>query len=264
MTIRLFQVDAFSNKPFGGNSAAVCPLDHWLTDELMQQIAAENNLSETAFFVRENEHYRIRWFTPTTEVNLCGHATLASAYVLFHCLNIQEDTVQFNSNSGPLFVERQSVEGKDDFLQMDFPQEPCTPCAVPKLLSAGLGAMPRYTLSGEDLVAVFDKQSEVAALKPRFHILEQLPYRGIIVTAKGDDVDFVCRFFAPAVGIPEDPATGSAFTKLAPYWAERLGKEKFEAKQISQRGADVQCELNGDRILIRGQACLILHGELLL
>jgi len=260
LTIRIYQVDAFSDKPFAGNPAAVCPLEHWLSDTLMQQIAAENNLSETAFFAPEGDHYRIRWFTPTTEVDLCGHATLASAFVLFHCLQLQGDTVQFDSNSGPLFVERQG-----DYFQMDFPHEPCVPCAIPEGLPQALGTTPRHTLSGEDLLAVFDSEAEVAALKPHFEAFAGLPYRGVIATAKGDgDVDFVCRFFAPAVGVNEDPATGSAFTKLAPFWAKQLGKKSFHAKQISARGGHILCEHNGERVLIRGQACLVMHGELLL
>jgi predicted PhzF superfamily epimerase YddE/YHI9 len=259
LTIQIYQVDAFSDKPFSGNPAAVCPLEHWLPDTLMQQIAAENNLSETAFFVPQGDHYRIRWFTPTTEVDLCGHATLASAFVLFHCLKLQGDTVQFDSNSGPLFVERQGP-----YFQMDFPHEPCVPCAIPELLPHALGAKPRYTLSGEDLLAVFDTEAQVAALQPHFESLLELPYRGVIATAKGDEVDFVCRFFAPAVGVNEDPATGSAFTKLVPYWTKRLNKKSFHAKQISARGGHILCEHNGERVLIRGQACLVMHGELLL
>lgn len=259
MTIRLYQVDAFSDKPFSGNPAAICPLEHWPENHLMQQIAAENNLSETAFFVPQRDHYRIRWFTPSAEVDLCGHATLAAAYVLFHCFGHPTDTVQFDSNSGPLFVEKQG-----DYLQMDFPEEPSVPCAIPQELEKALGAKPDATESCEDLLAIFPDEDSVLALNPNFEKLAKLPYRGVIATAPGKDVDFICRFFAPRVGINEDPVTGSAYTKLTPYWSQRLGSRSLSSKQRSARGGDIICETNGDRVLIRGKACLIMHGELLL
>jgi PhzF family phenazine biosynthesis protein len=257
MDIPIYQVDAFASRPFEGNPAAVCPLKHWLPDDLMQSIAAENNLSETAFFVPDGADYAIRWFTPMAEVDLCGHATLASAWVLFNRLGFRSDTVRFSSRSGMLKVARDG-----DLLVLDFPCQAPRPCAKPPGLAKALGAQPTECLENVDLVAVFEEAQVVQDLKPLMERLSALDYRGIIVTAPGGGYDFVSRFFGPAVGVPEDPVTGSAHTKLAPYWAARLGKERLRARQVSARGGDLDCRVKGDRVLIAGLAAPFLEGML--
>lgn len=257
MKLDIYQVDAFASRPFEGNPAAVCPLDAWLPDDLMQSIALENNLSETAFFVPEGEGYAIRWFTPAAEVDLCGHATLASAWVLFNRLGFAGDTVAFSSRSGPLSVSRD-----DALLVLDFPAQPPRPCATPPGLAEALGAEPAECLEFVDLLAVFDAPETVLSLAPDTGALAALDYRGVIVTAAADDYDFISRFFAPAVGVPEDPVTGSAHTKLAPFWAGRLGKRQLTARQASARGGDVFCALLGDRVLIAGHAAPYLEGSI--
>ena len=257
MRIRYFHVDAFSSEAFRGNPAGVCILDRWLSDGVLQKIAAEHNLSETAFFTREQDFHRLRWFTPAMEVDLCGHATLASAFVLFSELGCGGDRLQFESRSGTLMATRRS-----DLIELDFPSRPPTPCATPKELVTALGREPREVLRSRDYVAVFDSPDEVAALKPDFDLIMKLDCLGIIVTARGSDCDFVSRFFAPRAGIPEDPVTGSAHCSLIPFWSARLGKTELFARQISRRGGELWCRLLGERVGIGGRAVIYSRGEL--
>ena len=261
MRIPLYQVDAFTGRLFGGNPAAVCPLPEWLPDATMQAIAAENNLAETAFFVSQGEGYLLRWFTPTVEVELCGHATLASGYVVTHILRPERRSVGFETlKAGPLAVTRDG-----DQLAMDFPcwppeQEP----ADPRILAA-LGKMPKesYIARGRTL-AVYERAGDVAALKPDFAAMRRVPGADAIVTAPGaNGIDFVSRYFAPNFGVDEDPATGSAHCVLTPYWAARLGKKQLKAQQISARVGDLLCTLRGDRITLAGRAVLYLKGEIM-
>jgi predicted PhzF superfamily epimerase YddE/YHI9 len=259
MRLPIYQVDAFTNRMFGGNPAAVCPLDHWLPDEQMQAIAMENNLSETAFIVPEGDGYRIRWFTPTIEVDLCGHATLATAYVVHRCLEPGDRTIAFQSMSGPLAVR---CEG--DWYTLDFPARPGRVCEAPTAMVQALGRQPREVRKAVKYLAVFDTAADVAALQPDMDLVQSLDADGLIVTAPGTDVDFVSRYFAPHAGIPEDPVTGSAHCTLTPYWAERLDRTTLTARQISRRGGELRCELAGDRILISGQAVLYLEGSITL
>ena len=255
MKIPFYQVDAFTDRVFGGNPAAVCPLETWPDDALMQAIAAENNLSETAFFVSEGDGFRLRWFTPALEVDLCGHATLASAHVLFHHLGYDRDVIRFETLSGTLSVERQG-----DLLAMDFPASKPVPAEAPQALLDGLGARPTAVLKSRDYMAVFERQQEVLDIRPDFAALAQLDCLGIMATAPGEDADFVSRFFAPRAGIPEDPVTGSAHTTLVPYWAERLGKTVLHARQVSERGGELFCEHRGQRVSIAGRAVTYAVG----
>lgn len=256
--MKIYQVDAFSEKVFSGNPAAIVPLDDWLDDEMMQQIAAENNLAETAFFVQDADRiYQIRWFTPQTEVDLCGHATLASAHVLYHHTEFDGDKVIFHSKSGELTVEK-----KGDFYWMNFPSNPPSPIPVPKILPEAIGTIPIYTGVNTDLLVLLQDEESVHNLKPNFSLLERMEVRGIIVTAPGSDCDFVSRFFAPAVGIPEDPVTGSAHTVLTPFWSKRLGKSTLKARQISKRGGDLTCVEKGDRVEIGGNATTYMIGNI--
>lgn len=257
MNINLYQVDAFTSRLFGGNPAAVCPLAVWLDDALMQRIAAENNLSETAFFVPEGDGYALRWFTPVAEVDLCGHATLASAFVIFTELEPERQEVAFSSRSGPLRVRREGA-----LLELDFPLWSAEPCATPELLTRALGAAPREVLASHDYLAVYDSEEQVRALKPDMALLAQIDRRGLIVTAPGREVDFVSRFFSPAFGIPEDPVTGSAHCALAPYWSRRLGKQRLHALQVSARGGELFCTVRGERVGIAGQAVKYLTGQI--
>lgn len=258
MDIPLYQIDAFASELFTGNPAAVCPLDEWLADELMQSIAAENNLSETAFFVAERDgSYRIRWFTPASEVDLCGHATLASGYVLFHLLGYEKNKITFHSRSGVLTVTRD-----DDWLTLDFPAQPPVACEIPDTVLNAFSATPVECLQSEDLMVVFARESDVKAAAPDFGQLMKIESRGIIITATSRQWDFVARFFAPRYGIPEDPVTGSAYTQLVPYWASRTGKKRFRAKQVSARGGELNCTLAGDRVFISGKATRYLEGTI--
>jgi PhzF family phenazine biosynthesis protein len=257
MKLKQYQVDAFTTRVFAGNPAAVCPLEDWLDDSLLQAIAGENNLSETAFFVPSGTRFRLRWFTPVAEVDLCGHATLAAAHVLFEILGYSDPVITFETRSGELFVEKHG-----DRLRMDFPARPPAPCEVPQLLVDGLGVPPREVLAADDYLAVFDSEATVRAIVPEPTRLLQLGLRGVIVTAPGADVDFVSRFFAPAFGIPEDPVTGSAHCELGPYWAKRLGKSILSARQVSKRGGDLTCELRGDRVLLSGSAVTVMQAEI--
>jgi PhzF family phenazine biosynthesis protein len=253
----LYQVDAFTSRVFGGNPAAVCPLEAWLPDAQLQAIALENNLSETAFFVKEPSGWHLRWFTPTTEVDLCGHATLGAAYVLFHHLRPGLERVEFASRSGPLVVTRDG-----DWLALDFPSRPPRPCAPPAGLAEALGATPRETLAARDLIAVFDSEAQVRALKPDMAKLAALEFFSVVPTAPGTDADFVSRFFGPRVGVPEDPVTGSSHCSLIPYWAQRLGKTSLFARQVSARGGELKCELQGERVRIAGRGVLYLEGQI--
>ena len=253
MRLPLFQIDAFAERVFQGNPAAVCPLDAWLPEALMQAIAAENNLSETAFCVPEGDGYGLRWFTPLKEIDLCGHATLATAHVLFEHLGFAGAEIVFSTRSGALRVTRAG-----DRLAMDFPAKAIEPCAAPAALIEGLGRMPLEVYGGRDYLAVFADAAEVRALTPDPRRLAELDRHGVIVTAPGGaedgDVDFVSRFFVPKFGVDEDPVTGSAHCSLTPFWAARLGKATLEARQVSRRGGRLQCTLAGERVILRGRA----------
>ncbi|MGH6672100.1 MAG: PhzF family phenazine biosynthesis protein [Xanthobacteraceae bacterium] len=260
MRLPIYQVDAFAEKLFGGNPAAICPLQSWLPDATMQAIAAENNLAETAFFVREGNDYALRWFTPTVEVDLCGHATLASAHIVFSFIEPGRDRIGFRTlKAGTLTVAKSG-----DMLMMDFPARPAEPVVPPPGLLAALGGSPREVLKARDHMLVYDSAAEVSALKPDFTALAKVEdCWGAIATAPGEDgVDFVSRLFAPAKGIPEDPATGSSHCTLVPYWAKRLGKTKLQARQLSRRVGTLSCALNGERVAIGGRTVLYLEGEI--
>jgi predicted PhzF superfamily epimerase YddE/YHI9 len=257
MKLDMYQVDAFADELFSGNPAAVVPLEDWIPDEVMQAIAQENNLSETAFFVPEGDGFRIRWFTPTVEVELCGHATLASAHVLFVHRGFEGDEVSFQSCSGSLRVGRDG-----EMLVLDFPSKPPVPCPPPQLVIDGLGVEPQETLVAANYLAVFGREEEVSVLRPDFRPLARLGERGLIVTAPGDRCDFVSRYFAPSWGIDEDPATGSTHCELTPYWAQRLGSNRLSARQLSKRGARLECELRGERVAIGGRAVTFLTGSI--
>jgi PhzF family phenazine biosynthesis protein len=257
MKLPYYEVAAFTTNPFGGNPAGVCLLEGWLADRVLQRIAANNNLSETAFLVPRGNDFELRWFTPTTEVDLCGHATLAAAAVLFGEGRLPEETVRFYSRSGVLPVTR-----KDDVLTLDFPARPPAPIAAPAALISGLRETPREVYQARDCLAVFAGEADVRALRPDFALLKTLDCLGIIATAPGTDCDFVSRFFAPGAGIDEDPVTGSAHCTLIPFWAARLGKTTLSARQLSARGGELCCELVGDRVRIGGRAVLYLCGEI--
>ncbi|MCB0345432.1 MAG: PhzF family phenazine biosynthesis protein [Bdellovibrionales bacterium] len=260
MKLPIYQVDAFTSKLFSGNPAAVCPLPSWLPDETLQKIAAENNLSETAFFVPDENPTTLRWFTPKAEVDLCGHATLATGFVYFNILFPTKTEVRFASASGELVVRK-----PDELLALDFPCQPAVPWAPACDLAAILGTAPIEILRTESyaLVRVASEQ-QILGLKPDFKALADLDVIGCIVTAPGSSCDFVSRFFAPRVGIDEDPVTGSAHCTLVPYWEEKLGKSEFHARQLSPRGGELFCTREGSRVIIRGQAVLYLEGSITL
>jgi len=258
MKIPLYQVDAFTSEVFKGNPAAVCLLDAWLDDARLQAIAAENNHSETAFLVKNDEGFEIRWFTPLMEVPLCGHATLASAFVVFNFLNRPETTVRFQTRQRGVLT----VTQKEGLLEMDFPMMTPTPQETPKGLADALGHPPLEVFGAErQLLAVFADERTVREIKPDFNLLARYEF-GTIVTAPGDRCDFVSRYFAPNVGIPEDPVTGSAHCVLVPYWSERLGKKQLHARQVSKRGGELFCEDRGERVTIAGRAVLYLEGTI--
>jgi PhzF family phenazine biosynthesis protein len=261
MTQKIYQVDAFANEIFSGNPAAVCPLEQWLSDDILQKIAMENNLAETAFYVKQDDQYQLRWFTPTVEVDLCGHATLAAAFVLFNHENHIGDTIQFHSlRSGILTVSK-----KDDLLALNFPTDKLEPTELTPELTAGFTIVPRLAFKGKtDYMLVFENEEEIVKILPSYDDIAKVKARGIIVTAKGDHVDFVSRFFAPAAGVNEDPVTGSAHTTLIPYWAERLGKSDLTAIQLSKRKGYLHCKYLDDRVEISGQGKLYLTGEIYL
>lgn len=260
MKLTLYQVDAFTNKLFGGNPAAVVPLDKWIDDTLMQQIAMENNLAETVFFVPEKEGYHIRWFTPELEIDLCGHATLASAYVLYEYLGFNKPQLRFHSKSGELLVQR-----KGDKLELNFPARmPELITSYPDELLKGLGvANPVAVYKSRDYVVELETQKQVEQVKPDFAMLNKIDVIGIIITAPGTDCDFVSRFFAPNCGIPEDPVTGSAHSTLIPFWAEKLNKTSLHAFQLSLRKGELWCEmLKGDRVSMAGQCVFYMKGAI--
>jgi predicted PhzF superfamily epimerase YddE/YHI9 len=257
MKLPLYQVDAFTKRLFGGNPAAVVLLDAWLPDSVLAAIAAENNLAETAFVIAGADVSPLRWFTPTIEVDLCGHATLAAADVLFRYRFPSLERLAFSTRSGELAVTRDGT-----LLKMDFPARPGKPVAVSDALAAALGARPREAYLARDLLAIFGSESEVRALRPDFARVAALDAFAVIASAPGDTVDFVSRFFAPAAGVPEDPVTGSSHCTLTPYWVARLGKNKLTAKQVSPRGGDLLCELRGERVVIAGHVVEYLRGEI--
>lgn len=258
MKLQIFQADAFAANLFKGNPAAVVPLKQWLSDELMQQIALENNLSETAFFIPEGDHFHIRWFTPKAEVRLCGHATLATAHVIFNELGFQGEQIKFNSKSGILTVKKVG-----DKLQLDFPADFAQAVEPVPVFAEAFGTHPLATFKGRtDYLLLFDSEETIQKFQPDISLLLSTNARGIMVTAKGNEVDFVSRFFAPAVGVNEDPVTGSAHTTLIPFWANRLNKSEMTALQLSARGGQLWSTLSGDRVLIAGKVVTYLRGEI--
>lgn len=260
MKIPVFYVDAFTTEPFAGNPAAVCPLEEWLDDGLLLSVAAENNLSETAFFIRTGEGFDLRWFTPRCEVKLCGHATLASAFVILNMLAPELNQVRFQTRfSGALTVSRAG-----EMLAMDFPALAPWQCsAPPQDLLDGLGRSPITVVQIEDnYFAVYVNEEDVRQIRPDFRLLEKLHPAGVGITAPGSSCDFVSRYFVPSYGIPEDPVTGSTHCSLAPYWAKRLCKNNLFARQISERGGELWCEVRGDRVILKGSAVLTLRGEM--
>ncbi len=259
MTIPIYQADAFTNQLYGGNPAAVCPLTEWLPDETMQKIAIENNLAETAFFVKTPEGYHLRWFTPEYEIDLCGHATLATAHIIFTESNYTEETIHFDTQkAGTLIVTKNG-----DRYTLDFPSRPPYPAEMPEGLLEGLNnKMPVHVLRSRDYFLVYDNEQDIIDMQPNHFLLSKIDAVGIIITAPGKDVDFVSRFFAPAAGVPEDPVTGSAHCNLIPYWAEKLGKTQLHAYQLSARKGELWCEHKGDRVLMSGEAVTYLKGEI--
>jgi predicted PhzF superfamily epimerase YddE/YHI9 len=257
MRIPLYQVDAFTDHVFGGNPAAVCPLDTWLEPSLMQNIAAENNLSETAFYVKKGDRFEIRWFTPRLEIDLAGHPTLATAHVIFNHTGYNKDKIVFAFSGGELTVVKSA-----DLLLMDFPARPPEAVKAPDILVKGLGVEPLEIWKARDYLLLYSSEEEILSVKPRFDMLAQVDCLGIIITAKGKQTDFVSRFFAPRAGIDEDPVTGSAHTTLIPFWAKKLNKEILHAYQLSQRKGELFCEFRGSRVKIGGRAVTFLKGEI--
>jgi PhzF family phenazine biosynthesis protein len=257
MILPYYEVSAFTTNPFGGNPAGVCPLDAWLPDAVLQNIATNNNLAETAFTVPRGNDFELRWFTPTIEMDLCGHATLAAASVLFTEHGWRGDEIRFHSRSGLLTVSREQT-----LLTLDFPARLPLPVGLPEALIQGLGLAPQEVFKARDFLVVYASAAEVRNLKPDFARLKTLDCLGIIATAPGTDADFVSRFFAPGAGVDEDPVTGSAHCTLIPFWSQRLGKTKLFARQVSQRGGELFCELVGERVRIGGRAAHYLRGEI--
>jgi predicted PhzF superfamily epimerase YddE/YHI9 len=257
MNFPIYQIDAFTSRRFHGNPAAVVILDQWLPDGVMAAVAAENNLAETAFVLLANEVVPLRWFTPAIEVDLCGHATLAAAHVILNYYRRGHDEIRFATRSGELSVARHP-----DLLRMDFPARPARPVEVSDALVAALGARPREALLARDLLAVFDTEAEIRAMRPDMKRIAALDAFAVMISAPGDEVDFVSRFFAPNAGIPEDPVTGSAHCTLTPYWSGRLGKPALSARQLSARGGELWCEMSGDRVTIAGATVEYLRGEI--
>lgn len=259
MKIPLYQIDAFTGRLFGGNPAAVCPLTEWPADELLQSIAAENNLAETAYFVPKGKRFHLRWFTPALEVDLCGHATLAAAFLIFSELQPELKEIYFDTRSGELVVKRQG-----EMLAMDFPARPPKPVETPPELVAGLGATPKESHLSRDYLALFGSEKEILALEPDFGLLSKVDSLGVIATAPGREVDFVSRFFAPRAGILEDPVTGSAHCTLVPFWSQRLGKREMRALQLSKRRGEILCTDNGERVTLAGKAVKYSEGTIFL
>lgn len=259
MKLPIYIVDAFTSKVFNGNPAAVCPLESWLDDNVMQNIAMENNLSETAFFVKENDHYKIRWMTPTVEIPLCGHATLASSFIIFNYFEKDKNEIKFQSKSGELIITR-----KNDLITLNFPANKPEPIETPKEIINALKATPKETLFNKSYLAIFDSEEEIREMKPDIRALKNIYKMGIIISAKGNNSDFVSRFFIPSAGIDEDPVTGFAHTLLTPYWSEKLNKKELHAFQVSQRGGELFLKDLDDRANISGQAVLYSEGSIFL
>jgi PhzF family phenazine biosynthesis protein len=261
MKIPYFEVLAFTDRMFAGNSAGVCILEEWLPDEMLQKIATENNLAETAFFIDRGSFFDIRWLSPAAEIDLCGHATIGSAHVLFQHLGRTGNSLRFQSrSSGELRVDR-----ADERLVLDFPSKRAAGCEAPALLAESLGAQPDEVFKNRDYIAVFEREEQVAGLRPNLAELTRLEgVQGVCVTAPGDDCDFVSRYFAPRVGVPEDSVTGSTHCALIPYWAKRLGKTKLHARQLSPRGGELFCEDRGERVGIGGTAVTYVEGTMLI
>ncbi len=258
MKIPIYQVDAFTGKVFGGNPAAICPLDSWLEPELMQKIAMENNLSETAFYVKKEDHFEIRWFTPRIEVELAGHPTLATAHVIFNHTDYDKPEIVFSCRSGELRVSQSKC-----CLVMDFPARPPVEARAPEKLLKGLGLQPLEVWKARDYLLLYPSEKDILSIKPKFDLLAEVDdCLGIIITAEGDRSDFVSRFFAPRAGINEDPVTGSAHTTLIPFWAKKLNKDSLHAFQLSERKGELFCEFLGDRVKIGGRAVTFLKGEI--
>lgn len=258
MKLTIYQVDAFTNKPFGGNPAAIIPLQNWLDDTLMQKIAMENNLSETAYFVKQDDAYHIRWFTPSLEIDLCGHATLASAYVIKTFLEPHVQEITFNTQKSEIL--RTYV--KDGMYTLDFPSRMPLETEIPGKLLESLGITTTIeVLKSRDYFVVLPTEEAVKNMEPDFSLMKEIN-AGVIITAKGHSADIVSRFFYPAAGIDEDPVTGSAHCSLIPYWSEKLGTSKIFAKQLSKRGGDLWCEFKGDRVLMSGNCVLFMTGEI--
>ena len=259
MKLNIYQVDAFAEKVFEGNPAAVCPLEEWVGDDVLQKIAEENNLSETAFFAPEDQGFKLRWFTPAAEVDLCGHATLAAAYVLYEHLGYSGPEISFSTRSGELIVKR-APKG----LSMDFPASMPEPVQSPDNLVAGLGREPKEVLAAFDYIAVLESENEIENLHPDFSRWLDLDLRGVVVTAPGKEVDFVSRCFYPKLRVNEDPVTGSAHCELAPYWGKKLGRENLTAKQLSKRTGLVECALVEDRVILSGNAVSYMQGQIII
>jgi predicted PhzF superfamily epimerase YddE/YHI9 len=258
MKLPIYQVDAFASAVFGGNPAAIVPLESWIDDRAMQSIAEENNLAETAFFVAEGDDFRLRWFTPVCEVDLCGHATLASGWLVLNRLQPWRDKATFHTLSGPLTVAREG-----DSLAMDLPSRPAAPAVAPGELIAAMGAKPREVLKARDFLFVYGRADDVRGLKPDMGALAKVDCFAVCATAPGDGGhDFISRFFAPRQGVPEDPVTGSAHCTLVPYWAARLNKPRLKAFQASARGGELVCVLDGPRIRLIGSCALYLEGTI--
>ena len=258
MKIKLYQADAFTKNLFSGNPAAICQLDGWLEDSQLQNIAMENNLAETAFYIKNGNGFHIRWFTPNKEVDLCGHATLAAAHIIFSEMNFSGSEITFDSRSGKLTVRREN-----NFLVLNFPSDKMKKVSLSQQLIVALGSTPMEAYKGrEDYMLVYGTQEQIERMKPDFRKLAEVEARGVIVTAKGKDCDFVSRFFAPAFAIDEDPVTGSAHTSLTPYWANKLGKTELNAVQLSKRKGYLKCKYLGERVEIAGEAKLYLRGEI--
>ncbi len=257
LELSIYQIDAFANEIFEGNPAAVCPLDFWLPDVTLQNIAQENNLSETAFFVAGENSIELRWFTPKDEVDLCGHATLATAHVLFKHIGHPSQHIQFQTKSGLL-----SVEQTDSGYRLDFPAAKLKPVAAPDTLINGLGVSTAEVFCGYDYIVLVENEDQVRSITPDFLALSQLDLRGIVVTSPGDTTDFVSRCFFPKLGVNEDPITGSAHCELAPFWSEKLGKNKLVAKQLSQRSGTIICEVVDDRVFLEGSAVDYMIGKI--
>jgi len=255
--LKLYQIDAFANKSFEGNPAAVCPLNAWLSDEIMQHIAEENNLAETAFFVKEDEGYHLRWFTPTSEVDMCGHATLASAFVLYECMEYEGDVIDFHTKSGLLKVWQEGNR-----YMMDFPIQTIEPYDISKQIEEAFGIKPIATYASMDYIVVFEDEKDILNAKPNLSLLKELDLRGVCITAQSHEYDFVTRFFAPKYGIDEDSVTGSAFTQLVSYWADVLDKDILSAKQVSARGGEVYCVVRDTRVEMSGSAVKYLEGTI--